>query len=252
MIRIALHLVAILNIVIVTILSSAILYAAQDQNISARTSSSSSSQKHEELRFEDLDFSWTGRPNKQTAGGSRPYGCPQANGTLTALVPKNMGFAVSKSTTFWFYVPYRFQDVENGEFVLQQANGEADVHRTPVTLSHTPGIIGIRLPPSLEDRVQLNQPYLWSFLVFCNPENTDVNVFVEGWVQWTNREPMQRGYVHYAHKRIWHDALTDLAEHRRQAPQDTGLKNDWLALLKSVGLADLVGQPLVTCCVGAR
>ncbi len=235
-------------LLIIGILASSIIYAAPEQNQSTSASSTSNSSKHKKLRSEELDFSWTGRPNKQTAGGSRPYGCPESDGTFTALVPKNMGLAVTKSATFWFHVPYKFQDVESGEFVLQGTQGELDLYRTRVTLSQTPGIIGVQLPLNIKGALQLNRPYLWSFVVFCKPNNTDVNVFVEGFVQWVSLEPAPQDYVQYAHKRIWHDALTDLAERRRQAPQDPRLKNDWLVLFKSVGLGKLVEEPLLPCC----
>jgi Domain of Unknown Function (DUF928) len=43
---------------------------------------------------------------------------------------------------------------------------------------------------------------------------------------------------------LWYDALNSLANLRVIKPQDTGLKQDWQNLLKSIDLGDLANQPL--------
>ena len=55
-------------------------------------------------------------------------------------------------------------------------------------------------------------------------------------------------YTDYAKKGIWHDALTDLAERRRDKPQDPKLEEDWKILLKAVQLEDLAEEPMKRCC----
>jgi hypothetical protein len=201
---------------------------------------------------DNLDFSGTGRPNKQTAGGSRPAGCPKVEQPLTALVPQEMGLTATDSPIFWFYIPYKSQDVQTGEFVLQDERGEKDIYRTPVTFSKTPGIVSIRLPLNLPESLEINRSYLWSLVVFCNPKDTDINVFVEGYVQRVKPNSSLQGYRDYTNNKLWYDALNDLAQRRLQAPEEPKLKKDWENLLKAVGLESLAPEPLVSCCSSAN
>src|SRR5690242_12921952 len=56
-------------------------------------------------RQSKLDFSSTGRPNRQTDAASRGN-CDGIETTeLTALVPKNEASTISEYPTFWVYVP---------------------------------------------------------------------------------------------------------------------------------------------------
>ena len=202
-----------------------------------------------ELDPDELDFSGTGRPKKRTAGGTKNPDCPKVEQPLTALVPKEMGLTVSNSPTFWFYIPYQFQEVQTGEFVLQDQRGERDIYRTTFNFSATPGIVSIRLPDNLPENLAIERPYLWSLTVFCNPEDTDANTFVRGYVQKIKENPSLQNYTDYANNSIWHDALTDLAQRRRSEPQEPILQKDWESLLRAVGLEDLAQEPLVDCCI---
>jgi len=44
------------------------------------------------------------------------------------------------------------------------------------------------------------------------------------------------------------DALTNLAQLRRQRPNDADLKTDWQDLLGSVNLEEIIDAPLIECC----
>lgn len=229
---------------------------AESSRLTTQTDSlQSKSLNQKELDPENLDFSGTGRPNNRTPGGSRPFGCPRVDRQLTALVPTEMGLTVSESPTFWLYIPYEFQNVQAGEFVLQDERGERDIYRTPVTLSGTPGIISIRLPSNLSEPLVIGQPYLWSFIVFCHSEDTedtDANVFVEGYVQRVTVSSALQDYRDYANNKIWYGALNELAESRRRDLQNWQLKKDWEILLETVGLESLAQEPLLQCCTPER
>ena len=197
---------------------------------------------------DNIDFSGTGRPNTRTSGGTKNPDCPKVDPPMTALVPENMGLTVSNSPTFWFYIPYNSQEVQTGEFVLQDEKGEKDIYRTTFKFSATPGIVSLPLPENLPKSLEIERPYLWSLLVFCNPEDKDDNLALEGYVKRVKGNSNFQVYTDYAKKGIWHDALTDLAERRGDKPQDPKLEEDWKILLKAVQLEDLAEEPMKRCC----
>ena len=198
---------------------------------------------------DNIDFSGTGRPNTRTSGGTKNPDCPKVDPPMTALVPENMGLTVSNSPTFWFYIPYNSQEVQTGQFVLQDEEGERDIYRTTFNFSATPGIVSIPLPDNLPKSLEIERPYLWLLLVFCNQEDTDANVVLEGYVQRVKGNSNFQIYSDYANKGIWHDALTDLAERRRREPQEPELKGYWKKLLKAAGLESFAEEPILSCCI---
>ena len=198
--------------------------------------------------LDNLDFSATGRPNTRTPGGTKNPDCPKVNPPMTALVPEEMGLTVSNSPTFWFYIPYNSQEVQTGEFVLQDEKGEKDIYRTTFNFSDTPGIVSLPLPENLPKSLEIERPYLWSLVVFCKPEDKDDNLALEGYVKRVKGNSNFQVYTDYAKKGIWHDALTDLAERRGDKPQDPKLEEDWKILLKAVQLEDLAEEPMKRCC----
>ena len=117
--------------------------------------------------LDNIDFSGTGRPNTRIPGGTRDTYCPTVDPKMTALVPEEMGLTVSNSPTFWFYIPYNSQEVQTGEFVLQDEKGEKDIYRTTFKFSDTPGIVNLPLPENLPKSLEIERPYLWSLVVFC-------------------------------------------------------------------------------------
>ena len=197
---------------------------------------------------DNIDFSGTGRPNTRTSGGTKNPDCPKVDPPMTALVPENMGLTVSNSPTFWFYIPYNSQEVQTGQFVLQDEEGERDIYRTTFNLSTNSGIVSIPLPENLPKSLEIERPYLWSFLVLCNREDTDANVVLEGYVQRVKGNSNFQIYSDYANKGIWHDALTNLAERLRGEPQEPKLKEDWKKLLKAVDLEHLAEERILPCC----
>ena len=52
----------------------------------------------------------------------------------------------------------------------------------------------------------------------------------------------------YALSGSFTDALTNVAQLRRQRPNDTELKTDWQDLLRSVNLGAITDAPLIDCC----
>lgn len=90
--------------------------------------------------------------------------------------------------------------------------------------------------------------------VYCgDPKSSSDNFYVDAWVQRVAIAPELQNqlkakpgdYVAYAANNIWYDTLTNLAELRRNSPQNVVINRDWVELLKSVGLEDLAQTPIV-------
>jgi hypothetical protein len=59
-----------------------------------------------------------------------------------------------------------------------------------------------------------------------------------------NADPMARA-IAYAKNGIWYETLATLAQMRRLAPDDSGLRAEWTQLLQSQGLELIADKPLV-------
>lgn len=216
------------------------------------------------------------QPDQTPAGAGTRGGCPRVEKPLTALVPKlkkgssgnsqssrlaktispsNLGLTTDKHPTLWFYVPYSLTPSRRIEFVLQDENGN-DVYETSLTKSDiSPGVVGFQLP-STAPALKVNQVYRWYFLVYCDPKQPEALVFVEGLVkrvplssslesQVAQATPEQKATL-YAEAGMWHEAVTSLAKLRRQNPEDTTLKDEWVNLLKSMNLDAIAQEPITT------
>ncbi|MBD2430028.1 MULTISPECIES: DUF928 domain-containing protein [Fischerella] len=186
----------------------------------------------------------TGTPNGQRVpGGTRPgqiVACKQLDQPITALVPENAkGLTTAEYPSFWFYIPYRPQDIYSIEFSLHDQQEKTTLYRTFPKLAKTPGIIGITLPPNPKNSLQLNQNYHWYFKVNCNSQaiSQEDDVVLEGWV--TRIQPNSNDV-------IWYDELTNLAKNYMFNPNNSKIKNKWENLLKSVGLQGLASAPIVS------
>ncbi|MGK7898734.1 MAG: DUF928 domain-containing protein [Xenococcus sp. (in: cyanobacteria)] len=183
-----------------------------------------------------IDFSGDGRPNEQTDAASRGS-CEGIHGKeLTALVPKKHqkeGSTISEYPTFWVYIPYESKNVRYAELVLQNEVEKIEIARIPYELKETPGIVSITIPPKPEYSLKTNTIDHWYFRVVCNNEN---RYAVGGFIKRVTVDSADYNYDSYLDNQIWYDALTDLAERLRLAPQDTNLQQEWHDLMKAKGV----------------
>lgn len=203
-----------------------------------------------------------GAPGGHPQGGASRGNCPVASPQLTALVPilpktpdrpdvtPVWALTVSDRPTFWFYVPYPLTGDLAMEFVLQDEQGKY-LYQTPLAQSgSTPGVVSVTLPATVSP-LEVGKRYHWYFLIYCTPSNP---MFVDGWIERKpnassqpilSREQAQR----YAANGIWYDALTTLAQLRRQKPKDSTLTQDWTNLLQSAGLGAIAPASIADCCI---
>ncbi len=193
-----------------------------------------------------------GLPGRRQGGGTRGD-CLQSNASLVALMPdSNFGQTLDDYPTFYWYVPAI--TAEAAEFVLLDEN-DNEVYIAEYQLTNQSGIISLSLPdraglPPLE----VGETYHWYFSIICDRLDRSGDLFTEGWVrhisdasleqQAREQPPLQQATL-YAEAGIWHDALTLLAELRRDRPTDTQIEQSWTTLLNSVDLGDLSHHPFV-------
>lgn len=201
------------------------------------------------------DFSDVGRPRRRIGGGSRGPCRVTNNLPLTALAPYNSaGLTIAETPTFWFYVPYTLTPDHSVEFVLKDGNNE--VYKTRFSGNETtPGIVNLHLPSTVS--LEAEKDYNWYLLVYCDPQNQNRFVYVDGLVRRIQRPDIesqlesatpQERIALYATEGLWYDTLTHLAENLRASPHNRRINQDWANLLRSVGLEPLASEPFVACC----
>lgn len=198
-----------------------------------------------------------GAPGQRQGGATRgPEACTSGNKSLTALVPTtNVGTTTAEYPVLFFYVPQTSAKVE---FALLDENDNS-IYQKEIAPGRKPGVMSLNLSdsrglPALDN----GKKYHWYLSLVCNPENRSADIFVNGWVQRIQPEPMLASELNratakesvslYAVNGIWYDTVTALARSRQSSPNDRALKQEWVELLKSVGLEEVAKEPLVECC----
>ena len=189
-----------------------------------------------------------------TAGGGVRGSCIKSSTPLTALMPANsLPLTVAANPTFLVYIPKT--EAKTVEFVLKDEQ-DNDVYRTSRPVPATAGIVSVKLPnDKAAQPLKVGKNYHWFLALVCQAEDRSEDVFVEAWIQRTTLSadaakelqkvaPTERAGV-YAKNGIWHESVSNLAELRRQRPNDAKIAANWQELLKSVGLEKIAKEPLV-------
>lgn len=205
-----------------------------------------------------------GAPTRRGDAATRSFSCIQKEKPLTALMPlveytdssQEVNYQVVLSKTaasrpsFWFYVPYTLDSQHPVEFSLQDEAGK-EIYQATLKSSETePGVVGFQLPATVP-ALEVGKRYQWFFSVYCAPE---VPIIVAGWVervelnsslvaQLQQATPREQVAL-YQKANLWHEAITTLAQLRRQKPDDENLKTEWLDLLQSIDLKAIASEPL--------
>ena len=153
------------------------------------------------------------------------------------------GQTTISNPTLWFFIPSAPPGTKL-EFSLQDRQ-EQDIYRSSITTPTQPGVIGIQLPAG-QPLLQLNRDYRWTLTAKVPCDNAEpTRVHVDGWIARVNLAVGYKNMYNYAREGIWYDAVTSLAQERLQKPNDPGLKQDWIDLLKLVNLNQIADRPLL-------
>lgn len=208
-----------------------------------------------------------GIPGDRTGAGRR--GClantnNSADKQLTAIVPITKaatgqevvwGLTTANHPTFWFYLPYRAQDVHSARFVLRTADNQL-VYQTAVTLPNMPGVISLTLPTTVAP-LEIAKQYHWYFNIYC-AERKPPTAIVHGGIQrrsltptlanqLAQATPQQQAELYFAHG-FWFDAVTAIGQLYSHNPQNIALAQNWADVLHFVGLDAIASEPIASCC----
>jgi Domain of Unknown Function (DUF928) len=185
-------------------------------------------------------------PNRTRSGGSLSEQAMCGTGTqsLRALVPvENPVLTTETHPTFWFYVPYGSNQVQQGDFsVLVGLDEMRRLYRTRFTLPAQPGIVSIRLPDLPQYALEEKTFYHWYFKLTCQNNATEQ---VDGWVQRVAVTPERQQQIQAASTAVWYDALTLTAEQLAVDPSSAAAQTQWQTLLNAIGAEDLAEQPII-------
>ena len=165
-------------------------------------------------------------------------------------VDSKYGLTVSERPTFFVNIPP--SSAQKAFFSLKDERGKV-YYQAMLPINKQGGIMRIDLPQSISP-LDIDRPYQWGIAALCSGKLKPDSPFVSSWIkrvspstnlmnQLTKAAPIERTAL-YSTNGIWYDTLTTLADIRQQQPNNTNLLSTWNALLNSVGLGEIAGQPL--------
>jgi hypothetical protein len=187
---------------------------------------------------------------------------------LIALVPSQVvqgkrreqtlvwGRTTSAHPIFWLYVAYP----QNSLVKLDIYDRDLEEFIAVSFLLNVtePGIVSFPLPTDGVS-LEVDEIYQWELSIYCDRDGDSPNDSVSGSIQRVRlpaeldtqlqeATPIERIAL-YAEEGIWFDALTNLAELRRQKPEDPDLAAAWQDLLTFIDPdRQMIPQPIVPCC----
>jgi hypothetical protein len=197
-----------------------------------------------------------GIPSRRVSAGTRRgSSCTSSNQPIIALAP----LETPQITTFsnpqlFFYVPQT--NAQALELVIQDENQEV-INKTTFKTPAKSGIVSV-IPANSTSLLKVGKTYRWFFSAVCDEKERSGDLVVQGSiVRLAPDEKLQRDLASsnmreraniYAQSGSFSDALTNIAQLRRQRPNDAELKTDWQDLLRSVNLGGIADAPLIECC----
>jgi hypothetical protein len=154
--------------------------------------------------------------------------------------------------TFFVYVSQPSAQVQ---FILLNEDESEVLYETTLKIDKA-GIVGVSLPEKGKTKnIEVGKRYVWSFALACDPVERSGDYIVKGWMEriepqatlksdLANPDPMARA-IAYAKNGIWYETVATLAQMRRLAPDDSGLRAEWTHLLESQKLNSIADKPLV-------
>ncbi|MBD2209365.1 DUF928 domain-containing protein [Nostoc linckia FACHB-104] len=199
-----------------------------------------------------------GKPNRVGSAASRGA-CFQRGEVVIPLIPSNKEaqYTTQERPTFFFSIPKASKTVTELEFVLREDENLDPLYKENFKAFDQAGIVGITLKAN-QPPLKAGKEYTWAFSMICDPNSRDRDFYLEGKIQLMQDEnvaaqlketptPLDRAVL-YATAGFWENAISILADLRRQSPNDTQIKQYWSDLLKSVKLDALADQPLLPPC----
>ncbi|MDJ0679110.1 MAG: DUF928 domain-containing protein [Xenococcaceae cyanobacterium MO_167.B52] len=206
-----------------------------------------------QVSFKQPDYGGDAPSGRDRGTGSRGDCMMTVSGkqgtlTLTPLIPSDSrGLTVQESPTIWIQVDYKPKKISDkllAEFSLEDAQTSIKLapKRISVTLPQTTNVFSIPIPHSLE----VNKWYRWYLVLDCGSDNSDSVLAIEGMVQRVSLSGIENQLnTQSPQENFWYDALNKTAILHCSNPQNTALREPWIALLRNVGLDKIALTPLI-------
>lgn len=201
-----------------------------------------------------------GLPTRRIGGGTRGGSnlkdrerSPQCS-SLVALGPKYLVFTTEATPTLFFCLPSIAQpQTAKLEFSLYDDDNTL-VSQTTLTPTRRSGIASLPLPTSETFKeLESDRNYRWH-LSLVN-EGQEKERVIEGWIRRVEMKPnladklaqaspIERVQL-YQQARLWYEALEELAQLKRENPDDDDISEQWAELLEWFDLGAIVQVPLL-------
>jgi len=197
-------------------------------------------------------------PEDTRGGASRPTDikCSRDQAyspPMTSLLPvSQQGLTVATHPKFWVYIPQT--SAPQAHFTLKDENNRG-VYQTRFPIQKAGRIVSISLPQE-QSPLELGKTYHWSVALICQPTQTDIPI-VGGKIKrvepnsalithqsvGTSSEQLLEAAAAYGRAGYWYDMLNSLAQLRQTHPDDQIITTNWVHLLNSEGLEEIVTKP---------
>lgn len=224
-----------------------------------------------EWEFTPSDRQGASLPGNREGGGTRGPCIAENTGRVPiALVPKSgVGQTIAEYPTLLWYLPkntgwgveLKVRDANNQEiystkYAFDHYTGQNSKGEEQQYVVGAPGIMSLTLPKLDSSFLppRMGQQYKWQLILICDPNDPSGDVYVNGAFERVEADPNlarriqqatpEQRVAMYAKERLWYETLNTLVELRRQNPNDATLKAAWSRLLTSVGLEQIVEEPV--------
>jgi len=202
-----------------------------------------------------------GFPSRRIGGGTRggdnqPSRDNRAQqcSSLMALAPKQLVFTTEATPTLFFCLPSLEQSQAiTLKFTLYDRGTRAIYEKSLTPLARS-GIASLEIPTSQTfSELEMNRTYRWKFSIA--ERKGDRHQEVEGWIRRVAMQPsltnklarasaLERVKLYYE-ARLWYEALNELAQLKRDRPEDSVINEKWTQMLASVNLNTIAQVPLL-------
>ncbi|OUL26060.1 hypothetical protein BV378_13620 [Nostoc sp. RF31YmG] len=203
-----------------------------------------------------------GKPGRVRSAASRGA-CFQNAEVAIPLIPtsKEAQHTTKDHPTFFFYIPKTSQTLAGLEFALRDDENTDPLYKETFQPIEQAGIVSVTLPAN-QPSLKADKEYTWTFSMICDPNSRDLDVYLEGKIELMQDEniaeqiqetpkPLDRAVL-YATAGFWENALSILADLRRENPTNPEVQQYWADLLKSVNLEEVTDKPLLPCCTAQK
>jgi hypothetical protein len=171
---------------------------------------------------------------------------------MMAVTPDSFyGTTLAAHPTILTYLPA--SNAQEAVFSLKDESRNL-VYRMVIPVSGEAGIVTVQLPDSAP-ALEVGKNYQWYITLKLDGQLTPASPFVDGWIRRIEPTPamteslatgnLQTDATVLAERGVWYDTAALWATLHREQPTNDAITHEWQELLNSVGLDEIVAEPVV-------